>query len=295
MEWRVSNVRRRLAKEVPMRMRNSYFIVLTLIACSLPAWSQLTTTDLKAGEAITIEGTISDLQLTPGQGPPFLQVKTSDGTMYTVHFGPIMALRRKGFEPALNNNVVVSGEFCCVVNGRQVIRSNRIVLEGKTFITQIPPGDLSMLPPGSGSAPGGPMNMQGGAACANMPGGCPMMQQGGGMNMPGGGMGMGMNMPGGQTGAAQGGCCAQGTGMMMGPGSGMNMQQGGSAPACANMPGGCPMMQQGGGMGMGQGMNMQQGGTGQGGGMNMNMPGGQACPNMPEGCPMTQKTEEPAK
>ncbi|MBI4463675.1 MAG: hypothetical protein HY647_03125 [Acidobacteria bacterium] len=94
----------------------------------------------KPGEPLKIEGEITEVQMKPTAGPPFLVVKTTEGEQYLVPMGPMRELDRQGFSPKVGDKVTVSGQLCCVFEGRQMLHSTEIVLGGKTYSLAVGPG-----------------------------------------------------------------------------------------------------------------------------------------------------------
>ena len=59
-------------------------------------------------EKVEIKGTIERVQITPGQGMPFLEVKDEKG-MVKVYLGSMRYLMEKNFSPKAGSKVVVKG------------------------------------------------------------------------------------------------------------------------------------------------------------------------------------------
>jgi hypothetical protein len=63
---------------------------------------------LAAGEKVELKGTIERVQITPGQGTPFLEVKDEKGTV-KVYLGSMRYLLEQNFSPKAGSKVVVKG------------------------------------------------------------------------------------------------------------------------------------------------------------------------------------------
>ena len=159
--------------------------ILLLVYCwVMVGYAQQTKSAPKHGEALKIEGSITQLQLTPAQGQPSLTVKTAADKQYTVHVGPLAELKHQGFNPKVGDKITVAGTFCCEMGQQTMVHSTEIILAGKTFKTPgaaMPGSGGPMQHPGMPGMTGMPCCAEGGAGCcaqgsaagsANCPG-CP--------------------------------------------------------------------------------------------------------------------------
>ena len=89
-------------------------ILAWVVGWNLAGSAQQGTPGSNMGEKVKVEGVVTAVQLKPGQGPPFLEVKAQDGKQYLVQLGPMQAMQQQGFSPKVNDKITVSGFLCCV-------------------------------------------------------------------------------------------------------------------------------------------------------------------------------------
>lgn len=82
-------------------------------------------TPLATAPKVEVKGTIERIQITPGQGMPFLELKTDKGTQ-RVMLGSMRYLMEQNFKPKAGNAAVVKG---FLVNDIVVARSVEIPAE----------------------------------------------------------------------------------------------------------------------------------------------------------------------
>ncbi|OFW10059.1 MAG: hypothetical protein A3G20_03580 [Acidobacteria bacterium RIFCSPLOWO2_12_FULL_59_11] len=120
-------------------------ILLWVVGWSLAGYAQQGAPGPQMGETVKAEGVVTAIQLKPAQGFPFLEVKASDGTQYTIQLDPTQAWEEQGFNPKVGDKITVSGPLCCVVAGKQVVYSAEIVWGGKSYQTPLGPAVPSMM------------------------------------------------------------------------------------------------------------------------------------------------------
>lgn len=87
-----------------MRLRS---ISLAVLAVAL-ASAQTETPSLAHNEVVEIQGVIERIHLTPGEGTPYLEVRTDNETA-RVHLGPMRYLIEEDFAPKTGQDIVVEG------------------------------------------------------------------------------------------------------------------------------------------------------------------------------------------
>lgn len=93
-------------------MRNLRTLTLLLGASFLlngqPGPQHMGMANLSGREKVEISGTVEKVQILPGQGMPFLEVKEEKGTVKVI-LGSMRYLMEKNFSPKAGNRVVVKG------------------------------------------------------------------------------------------------------------------------------------------------------------------------------------------
>lgn len=81
-----------------------------------------------SGSPVELKGKVARVQITPGEGMPFVMVRTGDRTA-KVYLGSMRYLMTQGFNPKVNDEIVVKAY---PVNGDYVAVSVTLVGSGKT-------------------------------------------------------------------------------------------------------------------------------------------------------------------
>ncbi len=92
----------------PMIVFAAWMALLPPLASQTAATPQPTPLAASLGPRVEIRGTIERVQLVPGQGTPFLEVKTERG-LSRVMVGSMRYLMEKNFNPKAGAQVVVQG------------------------------------------------------------------------------------------------------------------------------------------------------------------------------------------
>lgn len=79
-----------------------------LLASGQMAPQHMGSTELSGRERVEVRGTVEKVQIVPGQGMPFLEVKDEKGTV-KVYLGSMRYLMEKNFGPRAGIRVVVKG------------------------------------------------------------------------------------------------------------------------------------------------------------------------------------------